>query len=511
MSWISDIRDRVFGTAPKVAADARTGGGYTLVNSYAFNGEKNLGEIGPAKDYYLDYGLLRVRSYQAMLESEIASTVLNKTTLWMISKGLKLQSEPNETVLKTEGVQVDTKEFVKTTEARFGVWSRSRKVDHSGSCTLGDLAKEAYKNCKVGGDVLVVLRLKDGMPTVQLIDGAHVGNPVPYSGDNCIKYGVEVDESGAHVAYHVKTKSLTYERIPAYDSQGLRVAFLVYGDRYRIDSVRGIPLIAQSLETLKKLERYKEATVGSAEERQKIVMQIVHNQESTGEDIFFRNAAKAMGTQPTDKLPETIDGEQLANRVAATTNKSTYNMPIGSKMEVLESKNELYFKDFYSTNADIICAAVGIPPNVAFSIYNDSFSASRAATKDWEHTITVSRDDFGLQFYQRIYDYWLHVEILKNKVDAPGYLKAFRSGNVMVLDAYRTARFTGAMFPHIDPEKEVRAERLKLGPLADNYPLTSVERSTEVLNGGDSDANLSKFSEEIGKLDQAFPKEPTEA
>jgi hypothetical protein len=45
--------------------------------------------------------------------------------------------------------------------------------------------------------------------------------------------------------------------------------------------------------------------------------------------------------------------------------------------------------------------------------------------------------------------------------------------------------------------KEVNAERRKLGPLADNIPLTTVEQATEVLNGGDSDSNIQQFSEEL--------------
>lgn len=82
--------------------------------------------------------------------------------------------------------------------------------------------------------------------------------------------------------------------------------------------------------TIKKLERYKEATVGSAEERAKIVMQIVHDRDSTGENPIT-NLAKGRGVggaNLSDDLPVSEQGKQLANTIAATTNKSTYNMPL---------------------------------------------------------------------------------------------------------------------------------------------------------------------------------------
>lgn len=480
------------------------GGSYRHLYSQSFDGEKNLGEIGPIKDYVIDYEALRLRSWQSYLESEITQTVMNKFTLWMISKGLKLQAEPSEEALASEGVALDIEAFNRRVESRFALWARSRFSDYCRNSNLNNIAKEAFKNAKIGGDVLVVLRYEGDNLNVQLIDGAHVCSP--YFMQQNIKNGIEVNDRGEHVAYHVRMKDLTWRRIPAVSkTTGLRMAFMVYGNRYRLDNNRGLPLIATSLETLKKLERYKEATVGSAEERQKIVMQIVHQQFSTGEDPFVKNLAHAFDADQNDNLPKDINGDDLANRVAATTNKSVYNMPVGAEMRALESKNELYFKEFYSTNSDIICAAVGIPPNVAFSIYNDSFSASRAATKDWEHTIMVDRDDFSNQFYQPIYEMWLHTEILKRKIEAPGYLSAAASGNTMVLEAYRSARFTGAMFPHIDPEKEVRAERLKLGGLAANIPLTTVERATEVLNAGDSNSNMAQFTEELRRFEAANP------
>lgn len=493
----------------KQSVNAASGSGrWANAYSISFDGEKNFGEIGPVIQYQLDHVGLRNRSYQAYLTSEIARTVLDRFSMWVIDKGLKLQLAPAVNVLKSEGIEINTEDFNDLVESRFSVWANSKRSSFNGMHSLNELAKNTFKGANIGGDMLVILRFNRGQLVVELIDGAHLGTPtinrlnqVNPNTNNKIINGVEVDPNGTHVAYWVRTRGGKIERIDAWSKKtGLRLAWLVYGATYKNEDVRGLPVMSTSLETLAKIERYKEAAVGSAEERQKIAFAIEHNQFSSGENPMAENLANlfdagndgANGAVPVDDA-----GEKMASTVSASTNKQTFNMPIGSKLTMLESKNEMFFNEFYSTNANIICSALGIPPNVAFSVYNDSFSASRAATKDWEHTMEVKRNDFQQQFYAPILAMWLHMEILQFKIQAPGYIPAVMSKNWLIVEAYQMARFTGPMFPHVDPLKEAKAERVKLGSLADHIPLTTIERSTEILAGGDSVSNVEQFGKEI--------------
>lgn len=477
-----------------------------------YDGQKNMGELGPAKEYLIDYDTMRARGYQAYLDSEIVQLIINRYSKWVIAMGLKPQAEPVKPVLQSENIELDLEEFNEQVEARFGLWAGSSVSDFTGMRSLNYLAKRAFINSRVGGDVLVVLHISPKNEVqVQLIDGAWVQSPA-YGNDiwaqvlnngNVIRNGVELDANGQHVAYHVRQRNATFKRIEARNSLGLKIAYLVYGFEYRINSTRGLPLVNAVLETAKKLERYKEATVGTAEEQAKVTFQIIHQQFSTGENPLAKGSAVARSAfdanaNVADDIPRTEQGEVLASRVYATTNKQAFNMPIGSEIKSLQHSNgQLLFKDFIEANVDLVCATIEMPPNVAMSKYNDSFSASRAATKDWEHTLRVSRDDFREQFYQPIYDLKMTVDVLANKLKAPGYLQALYADNEMVLAAYRNCRFTGPMFPHIDPLKEVNAERAKLGPLFDNVPLTTLESATEALGGGSSDSNIEQGYEEL--------------
>lgn len=490
----------------------------TWIYTQSYNGEKNLGEIGPIKKYSLDYEALRYRSWQAFLESEITQTVIGRYITWMIGPGLKLQAEPSEYMLDLLKVNTKNQRFSEESEAFFALFTNSKRSDFSKMRTLNRLAKTVYKNAIVGGDVLVVLRYDGTDVNIQIIDGAHVKSPQhgtdyrPFVKEdgNTIKHGVEVDKTGKHVGYWVSGKGITAERIDARSKEnGLQIAFLVYGLEYRLDNIRGIPLISAVMETLSKLDRYKEATVAAAEEISKIVYTIEHDQFSTGESPITSQLAKAINglDNNNDMLPETIDGEQLANKVAATTNKMTYNMPIGSKLKQLENKNQIYFKDFYTINIDLVCATMQIPPDVAMSNYGESYSASRAAIKDWEHTLNVGRKDFSEQFYQPIYEYWLDIMILSNRIQAPGYVNARASKNYDVLEVYRTARFVGPSVPFIDPVKEVTAARLRLGDKAAGMPLSTMEQESETLNTGDSDSNLKQFANEYAEYKNLIPEE----
>lgn len=496
-----------------------TGGTYTPLYSFSFTGEKNLGEIGPLKNYRPNYEILRIRSWQAYYESEIAQTVLNRFETWVIGKGLKLQCEPLKEVLKEEGIDLDSQKFSKTVEARYQAWRKSKMSDYTKMQNVNMISSTGFKNAKLGGDVLVVLRYVNDCLNVQLIDATHVVSPqygTEYwpqvlSNGNTILNGIEFSPTGEHVAYHVRDYMLNFTRISAKgNSSGLQTAFLYYGSRYRLDNVRGVPALSNVLETLKKLERYKEATVGSAEERQKIVMFIKHGVASTGENPMKSDVAKAFdydrGT--SNLLPVDVNGRTLANTIGVSTNKQVFNMPNDSELKSLESKAELHFGEFYKVNIELICSCLGIPPNVAMSMYTESFSSSRAALKDWEHSLEVARDKHSLEFEQPIFNFWLETEILKGKIDAPGYLKAKVDNNYMVLEAYRSVRFVGAAVPHIDPLKEVMAERAKLGDSATAIPLTTVEAATERLNLGESYSNIEQFAEEKNKCTELGIESP---
>jgi capsid protein len=484
-----------------------SGGVYTPLFAVSFNGEKTLGSVGPIRNYRPNYEALRLRSWQSYYESEVAHSIINAYNKWVIGKGLKLQCEPLKDVLKLEGIEFDAHEFSKTVEARYLAWSKSKMSDYAGMKSKNKLSATSFKNADLGGDVLVILRYIDNCVKIQLVDASHVVSPAMgteyfpqfLSNGNKILNGIEFLPSGEHAAYYVRDWQMNFTRVPAKNSMGLNCAFLYYGSEYRLDNVRGVPKLSNVLEKIATLERYAAAALGSAEERQKIAYVMEPELMANPQNPLQKDMLKSYDYNKgiSSQIPVDMEGKELANTIAATTNKQTFLMPPGIKMKSMDSKQEIHFKEFHSTNVEIICSCLGIPPNVAMMLYTESFSSSRAALKDWEHTLNVARDHFSTGFEQPIFNFWLETEILKNKIQAPGYIKAKMEGNYMVLEAYRSARFVGAPVPHIDPLKEVMAERAKLGDAGASLPMTTLEAATENLNGGESSANVQQFAAEL--------------
>ncbi|WP_036384093.1 phage portal protein [Muricauda sp. MAR_2010_75] len=484
----------------------------------SFHGEKTPGELGDVYKLTPSYQLLRYRSYEAELTNDVVNIISGKFFKWVIGKGLKTQAEPNEKALSTENVPKVPEDFRDNVESRFDVYANSKMCDYKNEQTLHGLAIDAFKMAW-HGDGLIVHRLEDNYPTIQLIDGEHVQNPPLIESNGYhkaakekgheIRNGIEFDKKGRHVAYYVRTSkrdhgamSNEFERIPAFGERtGRRMAMLFGLKKHRIDNDRYIPMTTAILEKLTKLDRYTEATVGTLEERAKIAFSIEHTKDSTGENPLL-SAQRAAAGKGKNAAPETVGfelGEKTAQIVSATTGKQTFNMPVGAKLSALYSQNEVQYEPFWKAVFKTLCASSDVPPEVAMQEYNSNYSASRAAIGGWEYIVSFYRKLFTDVFYAPFYELWLHTEILKGNINAPGYIK--NSTNFMVMGAYCKARFIGDKMPHIDPVKEVKA----VAEMVDKRFMSS-EEATEKLTGGDFYENQKK----IEKENQHKPKEPKE-
>jgi capsid protein len=515
-TWFSGKEMKAVTPESKLAAYRLSN--YRNFATVSFNGQKTPGNAGPVIDYQLDHQSLIVSGWQAMIESTPAKIAVSRRVRWLIGKGLKLQSEPVMDILKDEGITLDKDKFTRAVEARWNLFARSKSADYSGRKNLNQLSAVMEKNGEVAGDVLVVLRVIKGRLKVQLIDAAHVRSPEygtaswpqELPNGHLIIDGIEVNEQREHVAFWVRTYALSarmeniyeykYERVAARgEKSGMLMAYMYNGDDFRIDTQRGMSRLATFVEKLTNMDLYSAAALKQAQEAAKIDYQAVHDKDAVGDAPWAKAAAEAAngyGPEDNDDNPKTDDGVQKRTTINVTGIGTAINNPKGSKIEMLKNENPQYFKDFNDTHRDEVFAGMEIPPDVAMSKYGQSYSASRAATKDWEHTLVVGREYHVVDGLKPIYDLWLDVEILSNRIQAPGYIMARQQRNDIVLEAYRNMRMVGPNVPHIDPVKEVTAARLKLGEAGAFMPLADPERITESLGEGDWNENKEQFAKD---------------
>lgn len=480
---------------------------YPISLNVPFDGEKTPGELGIPVNLVPMHQSLRLRSYEAELKMDIVKIITGRFFKWVVGTGLKLQSEPDEVVLESEGIKENLTDFRKITESRFQVFSSSKISDYNGMTNLHDRAEEAFRTAFLGGDCLIVQRIENGFVNVQIIDGQEVVNPDKdeyyknaKANNNFIQQGIEISQRGEHIAFFVRFKTLEGTEIKRIQAKGEKsgkvFAWMLYGQKHRINHHRGIPMISSILEKVSKLDRYTEATVSSAEERAKVVYSIEHNQFSTGENPILENMRKNLGGS-TDSDPFKL-AEDVTKNIKLTTNKQAFNMPVGSKLQALESNLELHYEPFFKGVFVQVCAAVDIPPEVALQQYNSNYSASRAAINGWGYIVDIYRKKFAQNFYKNVYSLWLECEVLQGKIKSEGYAKALRENNIMAIEAYCSSRFTGVNMPHIDPLKEVKAIREMMGdPKNGIVPLMSLDKASESLNLGDWEENFNKYVSEM--------------
>lgn len=492
-----------------------TGGGSTYGSRYVtpiitvpWTGEKNPGEIGIIKQYIPDHRALRLRSWQAYAESDVVQGIIESYVDWVIGEGLTPHANPQVDFLQQKGITLPT-DFNTQVENHFKLFINSKHSIVGKETSLVFKNREVLRNAMISGDTLVVLNVDDNTNLqVRCYDGDQVSAPIigthrqeAKNRGNRIIHGVEVDDNNQHVAYYVYDHK-EHKRIPAYEEEtGLRVAWLVYGQKMKYDHVRGVPLITAILESIKKLDRYKEAMIAGSEERAKVAYQILHSAQSSNENPLVKNFASALplNTQIDGGANDpTRDGINLQQKFASTVSKTIFDMPLETELKAISSDVEFSFKEFFESNVMAVCTAVGVPYEVAMKKFGNNFSASRAALKMWEHIMKINRSHFAFQFNQPIFQAWMLLADIRGDISAPGLFNAFALENdQMTVEAYTRAKFIGPSVPHVDPTKEVRAEREKLGPEGKNIPLTSPQEAATNLGGGDIDIIKENFDKQI--------------
>lgn len=481
-----------------------------------YDGEKTIGELGLLVKSIPNYDALRIRGYEADLKIGVVKIVTGAYYKWVVGKGLKLQCEPNKAVLEYEGININPErwaEIQRKIEAYFSLFATSKKTSYKEDLDLHGLALEAFKTCFAGGDSLVVCRFENKKLNVQVIDGQHIrgesADGYTKKDGHTIKNGIVFDERGRHFGYFIETLGINNEVktefIPAKGKlSNKRMAWLIYGDKSRIDSTRGIPEFTATLETANKLDRYIEASVKKAEEAANLVYTVEHDHTSTGEDPLATAKLEKSGAKFTDKEIH-MQADHIVNSINRTTNGTAYNLPIGAKFKGFSTDAELNFPDFFKSILSYICSQVNMPPEVAMQAFNSNYSASRAAINSWGHTVGIKREQYAKDFYIPIYKLWLELMVLTDKIQIDEFKKAILTDNEYVIDSFSKCRFIGTNMPHIDPLKEVKAVRAMLGD--ETTPLITFDQASEVLNNGEFSENLIKFSEEKKQIDKLIPKQ----
>lgn len=476
------------------------------ISNHVYDAEKQDNELGSPKNYILGHRSLQARGWQIYLESDIAKILVRTLVDGVIGSGLKCQSQPIEEILGIPSEEL--KSIKKQIELRFRLYCDDDNSTFSKMQNFHELTRDEYEAMIVGGDCLSISRYDNGV-NKEVIDGRFISTPLDGAQEkadkrgNIIIHGVEINKkTREHKAYHILQSDNTHKRVARKSASGRIQATMLYGDKYRIEGVRGMPVFVRSIEKMKKIDRYIEAMVGSAEERAKFSVFFENNHFSTGENPLMQSILQNELSEGIESIPFATENDMIVanKKYAQTSGKQAVNLPIGVSAKTVDSTVELRLREFCDGTFLYICASLGIPIEIALSKFEQSFSASRMASEIWKMQVKLKRRPIEKNNYQPFYNYFLDTEIALGNIVFPGYEEAVKSKDIIRLQAYRNARFTGHGVPNADPVKEVKAVVLML-----QNNLISHEEAAELLADTEFEAVIDKLSDEYKTIISKIP------
>ena len=494
---------------PTLAVDDLNAFAYAGQTGYAgaeysnYDGEKFFGGFGTTQIQNLDYWALRQRSAQLFNENLYAKGLIRRLVTNEINTGLTPEASPDEQIIGVAEESLDV--WTETVENRFAIWGKNPELcDWRRADTFGSLQRTARMESLISGDVLVVARIskQTGLPTIQLISGDKVqtplgGQPKLRKGHTIVN-GVEMDAAGRVVAHWVRQKDLKFKRLPAFGSKtGRRISWLVYGTERRLDEVRGQPILALVMQSLKEIDRYRDST-----QRKAVINSIMA--------MFIKKGEDKMGTLPV--AGGAVRRDQATVTDSDGTNR-TFNMASmipGAIMEELQTGEEpvllggqgtdTNFGVFEESIVQAVAWANEIPPEILRLAFSNNYSASQAAINEFKIYLNKIWAMWGETFCMPIYIEWLLSETLMQKITAPSLLSSWRDPEQYdIFGAWVCTEWYGSIKPSTDQLKQVKASELLV---AGGYSTRA--REARITTGTKFSKNAKRLKRENEQLVEAM-------
>ncbi|MBR1421362.1 MAG: phage portal protein [Selenomonadaceae bacterium] len=441
----------------------------------------------------INYNLskLRNRSRDLVMNSPIGSAVIETCAIYTIGRGLKLFPRINAEILGM--TQEEAREWNHRTASEFELWAMNPETDWNKRNNFYDLQWIAFESYLIDGDSFLLFRRQ--RPSIrnpytlrlQLLEGNRVCNPyesiytsgnVSYADNgNRIIDGVELDSNGRQIAYwiassvpgdYVDSALPRWTRVKAIgDLTGFRNILQISHD-IRADQLRGVPILAPVIETLKQISRYTSAELDSAVVRSYYSVFFTQMLDGSQMDL---NSLRSEGAEPLD-----VSEMKLGSGTIAA-------LPAGVDVKSLDSSRQSAFPSFVTELIKQIGASLSIPFEVLMHSFNSSYSASRAALlQAWDH-FSARRAWFVRDFLRPVYETWLNEAILQGRIIAPGFFD-----DPLTRAAYESADWYGSRMLLLDPKKELEATKMKI-----EMGLSTRQHETAELMGTDFEKNVEQL------------------
>jgi lambda family phage portal protein len=357
--------------------------------------------------------LLRRRSRHAVRNSAVAARAAAALTNNVIGCGIKPLVRTTDAGLKRK-LQASWNRFVDS-------------ADFEGMRDLYALQALAYGHQIIDGEFLVRRIIDGGQLRCQILPAEFLDTTITRPNDSIIG-GVEFDEQGRRVAYHVfqwhPTNAVRIPnsiRIPA--SEMLHVI-----NGQTAGQVRGVTAFAPVLLKLNEAEQYDRATLVKAK-----VSALWGGFIRTSDDNSL-NAKKGN------------DGAFTLSLEPGTIQKLDPN----DEIEFPPHADVSPYSDFMKTLLRSIASGMGLPYSVLTGDLSDtSYASSRVGQIEFRKHVERLQWEFIFQFCRPVWRWWIELEVLAGRLPMP-------PGGIQ--EYIDVVTWTPPPMPLTDPQKEIDAK-----------------------------------------------------
>lgn len=460
--------------------------------------------LSPQKDIDENLRTLSSRSRVLYQTAPIATSAVKSIKTNVVGGGLKLKPRIDYEFLGMTKEKAD--KWERNVEREFNLWAESTLCDALNINNFYEMQGLILQGQILNGDGFCLRKYEKPtmfMPyglRLQLIESDRICTPSSAGvgsigiwgiadNQNRIYNGVEIDDNGKAVAYHVcnqypysqnlfNKQPMAWQRVPIYGEKSGMKQIIHLFDAERPEQYRGVPLLSPVIESLKQITRYTEAELMAA---------VISGMFT----VFIKSES------PKNELNF---GEIIPSEVGdVSEDENEYEMGVGAinvlgeneSIEIADPKRPIAgFDNFVNALAKQIGAAIEIPFELLMKEFNSSYSASRAALLEAWKMFRTRRETLVRGFCQPVYEMFLIEAVANGRVKAKGFFE-----DPVKMKAWCSASWNGAVQGLIDPIKETQASILRI-----NNGLSTREEETIALNGGDFNANIIKLEAENKKF-----------
>lgn len=454
---------------PYVKGYSEAGASWTKRSLKGFNALSG----SPSEDIDFNNMTLRQRGRMLYMAAPVASGSINTNRTKIVGSGIHMKCAIDRNVLGLSENAV--KEWQKNTEAEWRLWA-----EHKNNCdalnmnNFYELQQLVTKSWLMSGDVFSLIKREDATPLnpytlrLHIIEADRISTPSTLAitkghitegknkeNGNTIYDGVEINQCGKVVAYHVcnvypnqfTTKQPNWVRVEAYGKKTGMPNILHIMTAERPDQYRGVSYLAPVIEVLLQHRRYTESELMAALVQSFLTAWITTKTDQT------ENPLNEVGAGDT--------GYQSEPEGGISDSPNEYEMGPGTINHLAPGESVSFgnpnvptvgFESFTKTICRLVGSALEMPYDVLIKEFNSSYSAAKGALEEAWEAFKMRRSWLVNDFCQPVYECWLAEAVAIGRIKAPGFFN-----NPLIRAAWSGAKWTGPAQTHLDPLKEAKA------------------------------------------------------